>query len=440
MSRSNRSQGTLKGAWLLVGPLSVLFVLGATLGLSQDAGASASAPSRHAASGSGSHPRLIYTNRVVGFPQHFATSPTALQAARSHSRPAITSQPVSLTVAAGSTASFSAAASGSPTPTVQWQYSTNRGGSWSNVPRANSRTYSLSTTTTSENGREYRAVFTNSSGSARTNAATLTVTGPPSAPPTITSQPVSVTVTAGDTASFSAAASGTPTPTVQWQVSADGGTSWSDISGATSTTYSFTTTVPPSENGYEYEAVFTNSSGSATTNAATLTFTGPPSAPPTITSQPVSVTVTAGDTASFSAAASGTPTPTVQWQVSADGGTSWSDISGATSTTYSFTTTVPPSENGYEYEAVFTNSSGSATTNAATLTFTGPPSAPPTITSQPVSVTVTAGDDRLVQRGGVRVADANRAMAGLRRRRNVVVRHLRSDLDDLLVHHDGPAQ
>ena len=130
----------------------------------------------------------------------------------------------------------------------------------------------------------------------------------------------------------------------------------------------------------------------------------------------------------------------MQWQVSADGGTSWSDISGATSTTYSFTTTIPPSENGYEYEAVFTNSSGSATTNAATLTFTGPPSAPPTITSQPVSVTVTAGYDRLVQRGGVRVADANRAMAGLRRRRNIVVRHLRSDLDDLLVHHDDPAQ
>jgi hypothetical protein len=180
-----------------------------------------------------------------------------------------------------------------------------------------------------------------------------------------------VSVAAGSTASFSAAASGSPTPTVQWQVSADGGTSWSDISGATSTTYSFTTTIPPSENGYEYEAVFTNSSGTATTNAATLTFTGPVSAPPTITSQPVSVTVAAGSTASFSAAASGSPTPTVQWQVSADGGTSWSNISGATSTTYSFTTTT--TENGYEYEAVFTNPSGTATTNAATLTVTAAP-------------------------------------------------------------------
>ncbi len=389
MSRSNRPRGTFKGAWRVAGPLSVAFVLGSTLGLCQVAGASASTPSRHGASGSGGHPRLIYTNRVVGFPQHFATSPTDLQAAKGHSRPAITSQPVSVTVAAGSTASFSAAASGSPTPTVQWQFSANRGGSWSNVPGANSRTYSLSTTKTSENGREYRAVFTNSSGSARTNAATLTVTGPVSAPPTITSQPVSVTVAAGSTASFSAAASGSPTPTVQWQFSADGGTSWSNISGATSTTYSFSTTT--TENGYEYEAVFTNSSGSATTNAATLTFTGPVSAPPTITSQPVSVTVAAGSTASFSAAASGSPTPTVQWQFSADGGTSWSNISGATSTTYSFTTTIPPSENGYEYEAVFTNSSGSATTNAATLTFTGPVSAPPTITSQPVSVTVAAG-------------------------------------------------
>jgi lipoprotein signal peptidase len=196
-----------------------------------------------------------------------------------------------------------------------------------------------------------------------------------------------VTVGAGATASFSAAASGSPTPTVQWRVSTNNGASFSNISGATSTTYSFTAT--SGENGYRYEAVFTNFFASATTNAATLTVTGQSGTGPSITLQPVSQTVTAGSGVSFSAAASGSPTPTVQWKVSTNNGTSFSNITNATSTTYSFTAT--SGENGYEYEAVFTISANSATTNPATLTVTATSSPTPSITLQPVSQTVTAG-------------------------------------------------
>ena len=46
------------------------------------------------------------------------------------------------------------------------------------------------------------------------------------------------------------------------------------------------------------------------------------------------------------------------------GGT-WSDVAGATSPTLMFTATA--GDNGFEYEAVFTNVVGSATTSAATL-------------------------------------------------------------------------
>ena len=42
--------------------------------------------------------------------------------------PVVTAQPTSQTAAAGSTATFTAAASGSPAPTVQWQVSTSGGG------------------------------------------------------------------------------------------------------------------------------------------------------------------------------------------------------------------------------------------------------------------------------------------------------------------------
>ncbi len=87
---------------------------------------------------------------------------------------------------------------------------------------------------------------------------------------------------------------------------------------------------------------------------------------PVVTTNPADTTVNAGAAASFTAAASGNPPPTVQWQMSTDGGATFNPISGATSATYSFTATA--AQNGYEYEAVFTNSVGGATTAAATLT------------------------------------------------------------------------
>lgn len=89
---------------------------------------------------------------------------------------------------------------------------------------------------------------------------------------------------------------------------------------------------------------------------------------PYITTQPANQTVTAGQTATLTAAATGSPAPTVQWQVSTDGGVTFSNLSGATSTTLSFTTAV--SQNGNKYRAVFTNTVESVTSNAATLTVT----------------------------------------------------------------------
>ena len=179
--------------------------------------------------------------------------------------------------------------------------------------------------------------------------------------PKVTQQPTNTTVTSGASASFSAAASGNPTPSVQWWSSTDGGGNWTIIDGATSTTYSFTAN--SSENGNQYHAVFTNDFGSATTDAATLTVTSIPS----VTTQPSNTTVLAGTTASFTATASGSPTPRPQWWRSSDSGSTWSIIPGATSTTYSFTATL--SDSGNQYRAVFDNGVGSPVpSNAATLT------------------------------------------------------------------------
>ena len=267
--------------------------------------------------------------------------------------PVVKTNPVTASVPAGQKATFIATATGTPTPTVQWQVSTNAGTTFTNIAGATSATYSL-TTLASQNGYKYRAVFTNSQGTATTAAATLTVLTAPA----VTTSPLSQSIASGKVASFTAKAAGTPTPTVQWQVSTNAGTTFTNIAGATSATYSLTTLA--SQNGYKYRAVFTNSQGTATTAAATLTVLTAPA----VTTSPLSQSIASGKVVSFIAKANGAPAPTVQWQVSTNAGTTFTNIAGATSTTYSFTTLA--SQNGYKYRAVFTNSQGTATTAAAT--------------------------------------------------------------------------
>src|SRR5439155_235773 len=92
--------------------------------------------------------------------------------------PSVTTQPISQGVAYGvANVSFTAAASGSPAPTVQWQVSTNGGGSFSDVGGATSTTLTINNPTVAMSGNQYHAVFTNSCtpATATSTAATLTV-------------------------------------------------------------------------------------------------------------------------------------------------------------------------------------------------------------------------------------------------------------------------
>ncbi|MCL2544128.1 MAG: endo-1,4-beta-xylanase [Microbacteriaceae bacterium] len=95
------------------------------------------------------------------------------------------------------------------------------------------------------------------------------LTGPSQAAPVITTQPTSASVGKDTTVTFTAAASGNPAPTVQWQYEKTGSRQWITLPGATSP--SLTLAGSPSLSGNVYRAVFTNALGTAATDGATLT-------------------------------------------------------------------------------------------------------------------------------------------------------------------------
>ena len=279
--------------------------------------------------------------------------------------PSITSQPTSQNVTAGQTATFSVTATGTAPLSYQWQKNGVA------ISGATSSAYTTPATTSSDNGAQFTVKVSNSIGSTTSSAATLTVAPAPGTP-SITTEPTNQSVTAGQTATFAVIATGTAPLSYQWRKNA------AAIGGATSPSYT-TPATTNADNGAQFVVTISNSVGTATSNAATLTVTPAPVAP-SITSQPTSQTVTTGQTATFSVTATGTAPLSYQWQKN---GTA---ISGATSSTYTTAATIS-SDNGAQFVVTVTNSVGTATSNAVTLTV----NMPPAITSQPISQTVTAG-------------------------------------------------
>src|SRR5206468_3389612 len=106
--------------------------------------------------------------------------------------------------------SFTVMANGTAPLTYQWQKN------GTNIAGVTSASYTTSATTTSDSGSTFDVVVSNSAGTATSNPATLTVNTAAVAP-AITTQPANQTVTAGQTATFSVAASGTAPLSYQWK-------------------------------------------------------------------------------------------------------------------------------------------------------------------------------------------------------------------------------
>jgi hypothetical protein len=265
--------------------------------------------------------------------------------------PVITAQPANATVTVGQPATFTVAAAGTAPLSYQW---TKNGMSVG----TNSATYTTAATTSSDNGAKIQVTVSNSKGSAPSSVVTLTVDAA-STKPSITTQPANVTVTVGQTATFTVVATGAAPLTYQWTKN---GTNV----GTNSATYT-TAATTSADNGAQIKVTVSNSAGSTPSSTVTLTVNAA-STKPTITTQPVSVTVTVGQTATFTVAATGAAPLTYQWTKN---GTNV----GTNSATYT-TAAATSSDNGAQIQVTVSNSAGSTTSSMVTLTVTSTPPPP----------------------------------------------------------------
>ncbi|MEO6404303.1 MAG: hypothetical protein ABIY51_04080, partial [Ferruginibacter sp.] len=297
----------------------------------------------------------------------------------------ITGQPANATICAGSNTSFAVTTTGSSL-TYQWQVSTTgAGGPWTGLtnvaPYSGVATATLNITAAPAalNNNQYRVVVSSCSGPINSNPALLTVNSPVA----ITTQPTGQTVCEGANVTFTSVSSGTGL-TYQWQISTAGaGGPWSSITGQTNPTLTLNA-VTASMTGYAYRVIVTGTCtpGGVTSNAAVLTV----NTLVTISAQPVSIAVCAGQNATFSVTATGTGL-TYQWQISTNSGGTWTNITGANSATLNLGAATF-AMNGNQYRVVL---NGTCTTNlnssAATLTV----NLPVQFTTQPVNAAVCAG-------------------------------------------------
>jgi hypothetical protein len=264
----------------------------------------------------------------------------------------------------------------------QWQDCDGSGANCSNISGATQSTYTLAV---ADIGHTMRAVVTatNSAGSgSATSSATNAVAPPP--PPSASGSPA-VTGQAMEGQSLSTSnGSWTNNPSsysYRWQDCDTSGNTCSSISGATQSAYTLTS----ADVGHTVRSVVTatNAGGSASASSSPTSQVNQP--PPSNTAAPVVTGSTVQGQTLSTSNGSWTRNPTsyaYQWQDCNSSGASCTNISGATSSSY----TLQAGDVGSTIRSVVTatdKGGSTAASSAATSTVTAPPPAAPTNTATP---------------------------------------------------------
>ncbi len=340
-------------------------------------------------------------------------------------QPAIAQQPQNQTVNAGMSATFNVSATGGNL-SYQWESAPAGSSSFTAISGATGSSYTVAGTTLAQNGTQYLCAVSNSAGSISSGTATLTVLA--SLPGTTyvtsatlgtarnnfsgwigmsftvggsainvsalgrivapgdsgmhtlklvnasTSQDVSggsvsVSLSGGTLGSFVYASLATPVTlnanTTYYLVSleAQSGDTWYDINTSLQTT-----AVAAEASGiYSYGGTNYLPYGSANQSYGPGSFLYAVNvAQPTIAQQPQNQTVSAGMSATFNVTATG-GNLSYQWESAPEGGSSFTAINGATGSSYTVSGTTL-AQNGTQYLCAVSNTAGSISSTAATLT------------------------------------------------------------------------
>jgi hypothetical protein len=161
-------------------------------------------------------------------------------------------------------------------------------------------------------------------------------------------------------------------------------------SGDTSKTSTLTiTTTPAAAAGstpFTVRATNPNATGDFSDGNGTL-LVGAACTAASVTTQPSNKSITYGANATFTAAGAGNPAPSLQWQVSTNSGSNWTNLSGETGT--SLTIAKPGvSQSGNQYRAVFTNTCSGTQTAASSA-------AKLTVAAKAITVTPDSGQSKV---------------------------------------------
>jgi uncharacterized delta-60 repeat protein len=264
-------------------------------------------------------------------------------------------QPVSRNTNVGANVTFTAEVSNPTTTSFQWRLNGD------DIPGATGTAYSLYNVQLSDAGN-YSVFVTDANGGISSSNAVLQV----GIAPAFTSQAGSLTVTQGQSASFSITAIGTPL-NYDWEKNGV------FITGQTNPTLTFASVV--ATNAAVYTCQVSNFLGSITSTGAVLTV----DYPPIISAQPVGQTIGVGSNFTVNVTATGIPAVAYQWRING------APIPGATDSNY--TVTGAQTGNSGYYDVVITNSIGSITSSVAIVNA----GYAPFVVQQPLALTNVVG-------------------------------------------------
>ena len=260
----------------------------------------------------------------------------------------------------GTLGNVSSASGGNGIYSYQWQVSTNGGSNYANISGATSVSYSPNGTLTAS--RHYRRRTISCGQTKYTSAVVITVL------PTLNAGSINGTKTIcynsspGSLGNVSSASGGNGSYSYQWQVSTNGGSSYSNISGATSASYSPSGTLTTSRH-YRRRTISCNET--KYTSAVVVTVRPPLNAGSINGTKTICYDSSPLTLGNESSASGGNGSYSYQWQVSTNEGSSYSNVSSANSASYSPSGTLTGTT---YYRRKATSCDESKTSNAVVIT------------------------------------------------------------------------